>query len=142
MQLRMREEMSEQLLPKIGNIYFAFFLIRNPLKVQKTYNGVQGLLIQPCCCLEPNNLSRKFIRIILPCCGTVSKGTSISILPSSHSPHKSLLCRCSENDSPQKKREIDPVPPTFLRNAMLTRLLPKRRHHLLGQLGFNINQWE
>lgn len=39
MLLIMREETSEQLLAKIGNIYFVFFLIRNPLKIRKTYNG-------------------------------------------------------------------------------------------------------
>lgn len=54
---------------------------------------------------------------------------------------KSLLCGSPEYDSPQKG-EIEFVPPTSLRNAILTRLLPNRRHHLLGQLGFNRNQWE
>lgn len=42
--------MNEQLLPKIGNIYFAaffFFLISNPLKIWRTYNGVEDFLIQP-----------------------------------------------------------------------------------------------
>lgn len=54
MQLRIKEEMSEQLLPKTGNIYFAAFSYEQSLKkYEKPTMGVQGFLIQSCCCLEP-----------------------------------------------------------------------------------------
>lgn len=44
MQLRIKEEMSEQLLPKTGNIYFAAFSYEQSLKkIWKTYNGSAGL---------------------------------------------------------------------------------------------------
>lgn len=48
MQLRMKEEMSEQLLSiYLGNIYFSAFSYEEFLKKRlKTYSGVQGFLIQ------------------------------------------------------------------------------------------------
>lgn len=107
MQLRMKEEMSEQLLSiYLGNIYFAAFSYEEFLKKRwKTYSGVQGFLIQSWCCLEPKACPESLWTSSFHVVAEFQKEPEF--LPSLPCIPQSLLCGSFEYDSPQKKGKIE-----------------------------------